>query len=74
MPEGLSLRVPAQRRPSPVLLEMKLGASSWRLFLDTAAECPSDIYPDLEGPAHPVHGVVSVEPHSMVVYVAVDMW
>lgn len=43
----------------------------WRLFLNTAAESPCDIYPTLDGPT-PQSGVVTMEARSMVVYVARD--
>jgi len=45
----------------------------WRLFLDTAAASPSDIYPNLEGPPPARNGVVLLESRSMVVYVARDL-
>ncbi len=45
---------------------------SWRLFIDTAAFSPSDIYPGLDGPAPPPTGVVPAEPRSLVCYVAPD--
>ena len=40
----------------------------WRLFIDTAAESPSDIYPELDGPAPA--GRVRLDHHSMVCYVS----
>jgi len=45
---------------------------AWRLFLNTAAPSPDDIYPDLDGPPPPDNGVVTLEPRSLVVYVAAD--
>jgi hypothetical protein len=42
----------------------------WRLFINTANKGPHDIYPKLDGPAPPVDGVVSLEPRSMICYVA----
>jgi glycogen operon protein len=44
---------------------------AWRLFLNTAAESPADIYPKLNGPS-PTSGVVTMEARSMAVYVARD--
>jgi len=44
----------------------------WRLLLNTAAESPNDVHPSLDGPPPPPNNVVTMEPHSMVVYVAVD--
>ncbi len=45
----------------------------WRLFVDTAAESPADIYPNLDGPPAPDNGVVTMEARSIVVYVAADV-
>jgi glycogen operon protein len=42
----------------------------WRLFVDTAAASPNDIYPDLNGPAAPANDIVTLESRSMMVYVA----
>ncbi len=47
-------------------------AMDWRLFVNTAAESPADIYPDLDGPASAGGGVVTMEARSMVVFVARD--
>lgn len=46
----------------------------WRLFIDTAAQSPEDIYPELDGPAPPNPGVVRLESRSMICYVAPDTW
>jgi len=45
---------------------------AWWLFVDTAAEPPGDIYPELDGPAPPPGGVVPLEGRSLVCYVARD--
>jgi isoamylase len=42
----------------------------WRLFVDTAAESPADIFPDLDGP--PISGPTRLESRSLVCYVAAD--
>jgi isoamylase len=42
----------------------------WRLFVDTAADSPADIYPDLSGPTPPPNGIVTLDPRSLIVYVA----
>ena len=44
----------------------------WRLFLDTAAETPNDIYPEYDGPHASVEGRVTLEGRSMMVYIAED--
>ena len=45
---------------------------SWRLFVDTAAASPADVYPGLDGPVPPPNGVIPVESRSLVCYVAPD--
>jgi glycogen operon protein len=44
----------------------------WRLFVDTAAESPEDVFPSLDGPPPATNGVVTLEARSMRVYVARD--
>ena len=44
-------------------------SARWRLFLDTAADHPDDIYPDINGPPLPRSGKVSLLDHSMRCYV-----
>ncbi len=44
----------------------------WRLFINTAAEPPGDVHPNLDGPAAPPEGIVTLEPRSLVCYVARD--
>ena len=45
----------------------------WRLFVDTAAFSPADVYPGLDGPPPAPNGVIPVEPRSLVCYVAPDL-
>jgi len=45
---------------------------AWRQFIDTAAEPPGDIYPNLDGPDPPADGVVTLQPRSLVCYVAAE--
>ncbi len=45
---------------------------SWRLFVNTAAPTPRDIYPDLQGPPAPADGLVLLEGRSLVCCVARD--
>ena len=40
----------------------------WRLFIDTAAESPGDVYPDADGPS-PGRGVIDLEAFSLRCYV-----
>lgn len=42
----------------------------WNLFIDTAAESPGDIYPDIDGPMPPSNRQVSVPCHSLKVFVS----
>ncbi|OHB70939.1 MAG: glycogen debranching enzyme GlgX [Planctomycetes bacterium RBG_13_63_9] len=44
----------------------------WRQFVNTAADSPADVYPDLDGPALPPEGIVELESRSLVCYVARD--
>ncbi len=44
----------------------------WRLFINTAAESPGDIYPDLDGPAPPPDDAIQLESRSLVCYIARD--
>ena len=42
---------------------------SWRLFVNTAAETPGDIYPDFDGPAPGLIGGVTLAPKSIQLFV-----
>lgn len=42
----------------------------WKLFVDTAAPSPEDIYPDADGPMPPATRIVEMPHHSMKVYVS----
>jgi glycogen operon protein len=42
----------------------------WRLFVDTAAESPGDIYPEANGPGIPASGRIRLVNHSLRCYVA----
>ena len=44
----------------------------WRLFINTAAKPPGDIYPTFDGPEPPVRNRFMLQSHSMVCYVAPD--
>ena len=44
----------------------------WRLFVDTAAASPLDIFPQADGPAAPADGRIILEHHSMKCFVAAD--
>ena len=42
----------------------------WRKFLDTAADFPEDIFPDLDGPKLPANGCHTLPGKSMAVFVS----
>jgi glycogen operon protein len=41
----------------------------WKLFIDTAAEAPADIFPNLDGPALPANGRMRLVNHSLRCFV-----
>jgi glycogen operon protein len=43
---------------------------SWRLFIDTAADSPNDIFPDRTGPKPNLNTSLRFLPHAMRVYLA----
>ena len=45
---------------------------AWKLFLNTAAKSPDDIYPELDGPPPALLGRMMLESRSLVCYVARD--
>ena len=42
----------------------------WNLFIDTAADSPHDIFPDVDGPMPPSGRVIKMPHHSLKVYVS----
>jgi glycogen operon protein len=44
-------------------------ATRWRLFFDTAASPPADIYPDLDGPPPPESQRIALASRSLCCYV-----
>ncbi len=42
----------------------------WKLFIDTAAISPDDIYPNVDGPMPPANRVIEMPHHSLKVYVS----
>jgi glycogen operon protein len=43
---------------------------AWRLFVDTAAATPKDVYPACDGPAPPARGKLTLAERSLVCYVS----
>jgi glycogen operon protein len=56
--------------PQPFVVPKAAAGLRWRLFVDTAAESPGDIYPGANGPPPPQSGPILMEHHSLRCYVA----
>jgi len=56
--------------PQEFVMPAAVRRLPWRLFVDTAAEAPGDVYPEVNGPAIPAGGRVKLIHHSMRCYVA----
>ena len=48
----------------------ELRRLSWKLFIDTSAAAPRDIYPQADGPALPARGSLILNHHTTMCYVA----
>ena len=42
--------------------------ASWRLFVDTAADSPQDVFPNLDGPRPPANGKINVPERTLKCY------
>ena len=58
--------------PRQFLIPHVVRSFAWRRFVDTAADSPDDVYPELDGPPPPATGLVQLEGRSLVCYVARD--
>jgi glycogen operon protein len=56
--------------PLEFVIPQPARALAWRLFIDTAAAPPGDIYPQLDGPAPGASGRMILQGRSLVVYAA----
>jgi glycogen operon protein len=56
--------------PMEFRIPSKVARLPWRLFFDSSAASPQDIYPALDGPSPPAAGRMILPPRSMVVYTA----
>ncbi|PQO29538.1 glycogen debranching enzyme GlgX [Bremerella cremea] len=56
--------------PQQFILPPVAKGTSWRMFVDTAASSPSDVYPDLNGPRPPAAGKFVMPERSVRIYVA----
>jgi glycogen operon protein len=58
------------QEPQEFLLPESAHDISWRLFIDTAADTPGDIYPAADGPAPPSDRSVQLDHHTLRCYVS----
>jgi isoamylase len=63
------LMLHAGREPHPFVVPPAAAAIPWRLFIDSAAEPPHDVYPEADGPA-PSSEPIILDPHTLRCYVA----
>jgi isoamylase len=62
--------VNATSEPREFILPPLAKGTRWRLFLDTAAATPYDVYPDMDGPPPPRSRRLTLSYRSMCVFVA----
>jgi glycogen operon protein len=58
--------------PRSFIIPIQARHLPWRIFVNTAAESPEDIYPGYDGPPAPADGRVILEGRTCMVYLAVD--
>jgi glycogen operon protein len=58
--------------PRTFIIPIQARHLPWRLFVNTAAESPDDVYPGLDGPSAPADGRVILEGRSCMVFLAED--
>ncbi len=56
--------------PRSFVVPEHLRAWSWRQFVDTSADSPNDIFPELDGPPLPETGTLEVPGRTLICYVA----
>jgi glycogen operon protein len=64
------LLVNATGSPREFILPPVAKGTSWRLFVDTAADPPSDIYPNYDGPPPPRSRRLQLSYRSLLCFVA----
>ena len=73
-PEGagrdVMLLLNGTAEPSQFILPRAAKGTPWRLFVDTAADSPKDIYPKLDGPSLPRSPKITLPDRSLRCYVA----
>lgn len=60
----------ATTQPREFILPPVTKGTRWRLFADTSAESPGDVYPDHDGPPPPPSLRITLVDHSLACYVA----
>jgi glycogen operon protein len=69
-PRHVLMMMNATAEARELVLPHSLRSMNWRLFVDTAAASPLDVYPEENGPAPPPGGVLRLEERSMLCFVA----
>ena len=59
-------------RPREFALPPLSRSIVWNKFIDTAADSPLDIYPDVDGPPPPAQGPILLQERSLICYVAAE--
>jgi isoamylase len=67
---AVMLLVNAVDSPREFIVPAVAKGVKWRLFIDTAADSPKDIYPHLDGPQLPTSHKVQMKPRSLCCFVA----
>jgi isoamylase len=55
--------------PREFILPAIAKGTKWKLFVDTAADSPRDVFPDFDGPAPPRSGKLTLDYRSLMVFV-----
>jgi glycogen operon protein len=58
--------------PRSFVIPIQARHLPWRIFVNTAADSPEDIYPGYDGPSAPADGRVFLEGRSCMVFLASD--
>ena len=69
-PRHVLLMMNASPDPREVAVPHPVRNMPWKLFIDTAATSPLDVYPDENGPSPPPGGVLRLEGRSLLCFVA----
>ncbi|MCA9103297.1 MAG: glycogen debranching protein GlgX [Pirellulales bacterium] len=72
VPRDIAIVLHSGNQARDMVLPIPMHERQWRLFVDTAADSPKDVYPDLNGPAPPRIGKLTMEAHSLICYVSAE--